>query len=164
MYCIHTIQHTEKSFIQFLYWHFLLKHFIRFYVICKLLVSQHCDIKWCSIYAVNLLTLKRVGGAHSAPPSTFTLFVTKITNRTDSNSNCKFINIRCGRFDTILRSIWYSVKFWRPSGRIGRQNLIFPKIKPTNLFSLKTFFRILDQEKKYLANRRDSFVIIDKKN
>ena len=32
---------------------------------------------------------------------TFTLFVTKIAFRTDSNSNCNFINIRCGRFDTI---------------------------------------------------------------
>jgi hypothetical protein len=37
-------------------------------------------------------------GAESAPPSTFTLFVTKIAIRTDSNSNCKFMNIRCGRF------------------------------------------------------------------
>ena len=43
--------------------------------------------------------------------STFTLFMTKIDNRTDSNSNFKFINICCGRFDTILRSIRYLVKF-----------------------------------------------------
>ena len=62
-------------------------------------------------------------------PITFTLFVTKIAIGTDSNSNCKFINIRCRRFETILRSIRYSVKFWRPSARIGRQNSIFPKIK-----------------------------------
>ena len=58
---------------------------------------------------------------------------------------------------------WYSVKCCRPSARIGRQNSIFLKIKPTNLFSLKIFFRILYQEIKYLATRRDSFVIIDKK-
>ena len=75
----------------------------------------------------NNLTLK----------STFTLFVTQIANWTGSNSNCKFINICCSRFDTILRSILYSVKFWWPLARIERQNLIFPKIKPANLFSFK---------------------------
>ena len=97
------------------------------------------------------LTLKTVG-AHSGPPSMFTLLMTKIANWTDSNSNCKFINIRCGRFDTILRSIQYSVKFWRPSARIGRQNLIFPKIKPTNLFSLEIFYCNFWSRKKILGN------------
>ena len=51
------------------------------------------------------LTLKRVGGgmgAHTAPPSTFTIFLTQIANRTDLINKCKFINIRCGHFDTIL--------------------------------------------------------------
>ena len=67
--------------------------------------------------------------------STFTLFVTKVANRTDWNSNCKFIKIRCGHFDTILRSIRYLVKFGQPSARIGCKNSIFPKIKPTNLLS-----------------------------
>jgi hypothetical protein len=80
-----------------------------------------------------------------SPSSTFTLFLTKVANRTDSNSNSKFINIRCGHFDTILRSIRYSVKFWRPLVQIGPRNLIFPKIKLANLFSLRMFFGILDQ-------------------
>ena len=64
-------------------------------------------INWRLFYfeSAIILTLKRGRGAHCAPPSTFMLFVTKIANRTDSNSNCKFINIRCGRFDTIFRAI-----------------------------------------------------------
>jgi hypothetical protein len=39
--------------------------------------------------------------ANSDPPSMFTLIVTKIANRMDSNSNCKFSNICCDSFETI---------------------------------------------------------------
>jgi hypothetical protein len=52
---------------------------------------------------------KKGGGGHYAPPSTFTLFLTQIANRTDSNINCKFI---------ILRSIRYSTTFWQSSAEI----------------------------------------------
>ena len=54
---------------------------------------------------------KRYINAFLNPKKGFSLFVTKIANRTDSNSNCNFNNILRGRFDTIFRSIRYSVKF-----------------------------------------------------
>ena len=52
----------------------------------------------------SVLTQKRVG-AHCATPSKFTQFFGLNAIVTDVYSICKFLNIRCGRFDIVLRLI-----------------------------------------------------------
>ena len=56
--------------------------------------------------------------------------------------NCKFTNIRCGRFDTILRSIRFTVKFWRVLYWKGAQNLTRP-LEATHLRTFTKRFRVL---------------------
>ena len=62
-------------------------------------VEKGTDEKiWCFIF-----NPKKGGGGTLCPPSTFTQFFDKNAIVTDAHSICKFLNIRCGRFDTILR-------------------------------------------------------------